>query len=489
MANSDKSVVALRASTGAGKSIMAAVACKLYGDATYLAHSKFLQEQLIKDFPEFEILYGRANYECIHHSTLTCADCPYQSAKESCDDYWGCLYRRQKKKVLTSSLRILNYQYFILESNFVGQFAGKPLLICDEADMLENVLLDFIELQISGHVIKKHKLPKPPFRTVKAKYSHVEPLVAWSKNCHSIIKSHYNALPSDAPKKDIERVEGLMNKLNRFSYWLDDTWIFEDGVNKFGKYIKFSPRWITKKMTDEYLRQHVGDEYDCGKIVMMSATLPPAEVLSHTLGIPVGEMDYLETRSNWDTANMPIHITPVANMSYKTIEAEMPLMVKAIESILDKHKHEKGLIHTRKYSIRDAIMTINNDRLITHNSNNRIEQIEMFKQSKEPLVMVSPSMERGVSLNDDMVRFLCVCKAPFLDLGNKRVGKRAMESGRMGGYWYRADAAQTLEQMVGRGVRSKNDYCEIYLLDLQIEKLIYKYPTLFSEHFKSCIVL
>ena len=481
--------MALCGPCGSGKSLIAAVVCKLYGDATYLAHSKFLQEQLVKDFPEFEILYGRANYECIHHSSLTCADCPYQDAKEHCSDYFECLYKQQKKIVLASSLRILNYPYFILESNYVGQFAGKPLLICDEADMLESVLLNFIELQISGHIVKKFKLPNPPYKTVKAKYSHVEPLVEWSKQCYDIIKLHCDALPSDTPKKDIEHIEGMMNRLRRFSYWLDDTWIFESDTNKFGRYIKFSPRWITKKMTDEYLRQHVGNEYSCGKIVMMSATLPPIEVISHTLGIPVGEIDYMESQSNWDVANKPIHVLSSANMSFKTINDEMSLLVLAIKDILDKHKHEKGLIHTRKYIIRDAIMAIDNDRLITHDSKNRINQIEMFKASKEPLVMVSPSMERGVSLNDDMARWICACKCPFLDLGNKRIGKRAMESGRMGSYWYKADAAQTLEQMVGRGVRSKDDYCEIYLLDSQIENLIYKHPTLFSEHFRNCIVL
>ena len=88
-----------------------------------------------------------------------------------------------------------------------------------------------------------------------------------------------------------------------------------------------------------------------------------------------------------------------------------------------------------------------------------------------------------------MARFLITLKCPYLDLSNKRVYDRATRSGKIGSHWYKANAAQTIEQQVGRGVRNKDDYCEMYLLDSQIENLIYKHPTLFSEHFRNCIVL
>ena len=179
----------------------------------------------------------------------------------------------------------------------------------------------------------------------------------------------------------------------------------------------------------------------------------------------------------------------VANMSKKTRTDEMPKMISTIEKIVDKHKHEKGLIHTFNYEIRDAIMTINDDRLITHNTNDRQEQIDKFKESDKPLVMVSPSMERGVSLNDDLARFIISARTPYLFLGDEKVKARLYKSGRIGEYWYKSNAAQTLEQQVGRGVRSEDDYCEIYLLDSQIEKLISKNTKLFSQHFKDCVVL
>jgi Rad3-related DNA helicase len=65
-------------------------------------------------------------------------------------------------------------------------------------------------------------------------------------------------------------------------------------------------------------------------------------------------------------------------------------------------------------------MNINNPRLVTHNTQDRSEVIQRFKKSREPLVLVSPSCERGLSLDDDQCRFIIFAKAPFLSLNDKK---------------------------------------------------------------------
>ena len=103
-------------------------------------------------------------------------------------------------------------------------------------------------------------------------------------------------------------------------------------------------------------------------------------------------------------------------------------------------------------------------------SENRTDQLEAFKKSKKPLVMLSPSFDRGVDLPGDQCRFIIVCKMPYLNLGDKQVAARLKAPG--GDQWYVFKAIQTLMQMSGRGVRSETDHCDTYILDAQFNGLL-----------------
>lgn len=485
---SEKSVVVIEAPTGSGKSLIGAITSFLHNDSIYLVHSKSLQEQIMDEFPEFRLLFGRSNYECPEFHNSTAADCPYKNPNDSCKHVTACPYRVQKKVVAAHPLRVINYQYILSEWNYVGQLSGKPFVVCDEADKLEDVLLNFISLQISDWHMKKFKLPRPKYKTNCT--NGIKNWLSWSRECALVVKEYIEKLDKKTPRKEIEQYSGLLQKLQRFGKLLDETWIYEEGTNRFGEYWRFAPTWITPEMTDEYLRRHVGSEGTQevqGKLVLLSATLPPIAVLSKEIGVPVSEMDYMEVPSTFDPDNRKTYVFPVAKMSRSTTETEFPKMRDKIIEILNSYPTQKGLIHTSNYRIAELIMDINDDRLITHDGRNRIEQLNKFKTSDEPLVLVSPSMDRGVSLNDDLARFIIVAKMPFPDLGDKQVQTRMFNGGAMGKYWYRATAVQTLEQMVGRGVRTPDDYCDIYLLDAFIDELIARNRAMFSKHFLNCI--
>lgn len=483
-----KPVVVVEAPTGAGKSLIGAVAAKASGMSAYLVHSKSLQSQIEKDFEEFFVLFGRGNYQCLEIKGATCAECMYRNPSDDCSNYGRCEYAVNKQVALMSKLCTLNYSYFMTEANFVGKFAGRDMVVCDEADTLENELLNFINLTVRENQLKEFNLGFPEFRTATARNG-VASWKAWAVAAKKKVAKAIVALPQDAKKRDEERLAGLVSKLTTFADIVDDTWIFQEGKNTAGTYLSFSPIWITPDMTDRYLRKHVGSEANPGKILLMSATLPPAAVLSACIGVPLAEMALHEVPSVFPPESRPIHINPVAKMSAKTFDEEFPKLAKEIIRICDDHKDEKGLIHTNSYRLATMIMEECNrsGRMVTHNGKDKIEQIEAFKKSDRPLVMVSPSMDRGVSLDGDLCRFTIVAKAPFPDLSNKQTSARLYGGGEVGRFWYRAMTAQTIEQCVGRGMRSADDRCECYMLDTYIAEMISSQRQLFSKYFRECI--
>jgi len=526
--NSEKPVVALRAPTGSGKTLIAMCVIKLIGDGIYLAHSKALQDQSVNDFPEFRILKGRANYPCALYSKLQADECPFRNPKQckysvngecehrlcyieqkragnsvpcvgtdnKCEFYvakceHNCPYIVQKRKVDQHPLRILNYQYFILATNYGKAFSGKEIVVCDEADKLDDILLSFVSLAISDRDIHQYKLPNPHTLYKTPCENGIKSWKIWAGKSAGIMKKRIDKIPDDAKRSMLENAEGFKNKLDKFIKLVDETWRLSVGRNRYGEFWLFKPVWITPEMTDEYFRNHVGGESG-GKLVMMSATLKALPALSQETGIPMSEMDFMETPSLFDPQKCPIYLDPVTAMSKEARKDkdEMQKIVDKILDILNKHKDEKGLIHTKNYEITKFIMDNCNrsGRLITHKTKNRGQVLNNFINATEPLVLVSPSMGRGISLEDDRCRFQIISKVPFPDLGDQQINARLFGSGNMGRYWYRASTANAVEQSIGRGIRNEDDWCTTYIIDANAESLIAKHRNMFSKHFFKCLI-
>ena len=100
-------------------------------------------------------------------------------------------------------------------------------------------------------------------------------------------------------------------------------------------------------------------------------------------------------------------------------------------------------------------------RLIAHNTKNRSEVLNEFRESDDALVLVSPSMDEGVDLPGDECRFQIIYKIPYPDLGSKQVKSRMM----IDGEWYDYKTSLRLVQTHGRGMRYEDDYCTTYFID------------------------
>jgi Rad3-related DNA helicase len=100
--------------------------------------------------------------------------------------------------------------------------------------------------------------------------------------------------------------------------------------------------------------------------------------------------------------------------------------------------------------------------MLYSDSKGKREVIDRFKhKSSIDMVIIGPSLFDGLSFDYDLCRFLVIAKVPYPDLSSKFV-KKKMEKNHD---WYASQAALSIVQGVGRGVRAEDDWCVSYILD------------------------
>ena len=100
---------------------------------------------------------------------------------------------------------------------------------------------------------------------------------------------------------------------------------------------------------------------------------------------------------------------------------------------------------------------------MTHQSKNREAVLSAFAHTKEPKVLLSPSMTTGVDLPYEGCRFQIICKLPFADISSPQ--RKAQRQTAFGKELVTYDCAATLVQTYGRAMRAEDDYGVTYLLD------------------------
>ena len=149
----------------------------------------------------------------------------------------------------------------------------------------------------------------------------------------------------------------------------------------------------------------------------------------------------------------------------------MPLAVAAVEEILRK---EKGNVCIHAHSYRHQRALVSNlspslkRRLIVHSADDREEKLHEWMQSRGK-VFVSVAFNEGQDWKYDICSAQILLKAPFPDLGDRRV-KRRLELGHR--QWYQNQAMLEIIQAYGRAVRAEDDAARFYVIDESCKNLI-----------------
>lgn len=456
------------------------------GKAAYMCSTKQLQDQLKKDFPEAGYIKGRNNYRCIEHGDF--ADECVHSRENPCPSRLPCEYQKAKRELKGKQIQVMNYHFGINIMNHdpmwfdmvKGGDKRYDLVVCDEADVLEQILTEYVSVEVGKDVVRKFGF-KPPERVTGKARNAEEYWKQWAKECGDAIERYlecdiYREMQRQGVKegtkkwkKTEDRYLRLLGKFRFLHENVDKYWIFED--DKKGKY-SFKPMWMNERMFEQIMGRFAK------RWVFMSGSLPSRETFCRLIGLNIDDSFYAETASSVPVENRKIYCDYQGSMGGKTKEETLPKVVKRIEELMDEHKGQKGLIHSVSFKLSDEICEMlgkgYRERLIIHKQGeNKDGVIEEFKKSKSDFVLISPSVSRGCDFPDDYCRFNIMPKCPFLYLGDKLTSSR-LYSGKFGEKWYVEQAVQEMLQASGRGVRHDKDWCDTYLLDSDFRRVFRK---------------
>jgi ATP-dependent DNA helicase DinG len=99
--------------------------------------------------------------------------------------------------------------------------------------------------------------------------------------------------------------------------------------------------------------------------------------------------------------------------------------------------------------------------------------------SVNPTVLISPSLNTGLDLKDELSRLQIIVKVPYPDLSDRWI-KAKKDSDQS---WYIWQTVLELEQAYGRSVRSKQDYADTYILDSRFLYFLNKNRSMFADWF------
>ena len=492
-----KKLVLVQAPTGLGKTLLAVlVAIILEVNMVYTCHTKDLQTQFMENFRGLgaEELTGRRNYPCLKGPQLyprlsaelctskspNCKTCALRESgcrpddKGHCPCINECPYQTQKERTQRAPIGVLNVPYYLREANFAGGFDGKDLVILDEVDETEKALMSPIEVSIPDALIAKYDLPR-----LKLK-ANVEAWKEWAPRALDSTKLRLSKLHGLWGVDDLlaeHQLTRLKTRLEFFISEVDNTWVY-DGESTF------KPIWVSK-----YAQRYLWAR--ARRFLGMSATIGPWQQLCHDLGISTTDVEFVDVPSVFPVDRRLVHYQPAANMNHSCKEAEFPNLVNALDRILENHSEDKGVVHGVSHSNVDRVLALTRypERMITHRASDRQSQLDRFVKSALPLVLLSPSMERGIDLPYDDCRFTVIIKVPYPYLGDPQVSARLYRGKSAGRAWYEATTARSIVQATGRGMRAPDDFCVSYILDAAFGDFYSRNIAMFPRWWRESLIL
>lgn len=508
--NKNNKFFLLNLPTGIGKSHLALMIANWYqknvsklAKIDIVTNSKLLQDQYSNSYESINDLKGKENYECETYSCscsqgsefnrlnkTSCESCPYNSARES---------------FISGNISLTNFYLYVLYAIYspkILESRGSSVLIVDEAHSFDDVMSDFISIKMTENTIKRLKLGNETevlkrFKKVSTINDYVSFLSYLSGEILPTIEEMeksmgggYRSATSDkrdlklskllkSKNKDVKimnTVTDLKQHLLKIDIFLKEykanpnNWILETNYNEKlkQKELSLEPIWAY-----DYLDKYVFSKYDM--VILMSGTILDKNIFCQLNGLDVTKAAYYSIGSPFPVKNRPIYYMPVGKMTYKSKAETFKRYIPYIQRILNKYKTQKGIIHTNSFELANWIKdSIKDPRLIFHDSTNKDEMLRMHFESEEPTVIISPSMDTGVSFDHDKSRFQIIAKIPYPSLASQKNKLRQSNNPE----WYQWKTISGIIQMVGRSVRSDTDWADTIIIDGSFSDVL-KY----SSHF------
>ena len=455
-----------------------------------ITNSKILQDQYSSTYESISDLKGKDNYECESYSCSCAQGSEFNRLnKTSCE---SCPYAYSRENFISGGISLTNFYLYILYSIYnpkLMESRDARVLIVDESHEFDDVMSDFISIKITETVVKKFKFSNESevikkLKSVSSILDYVEFLKYLSGEIVATVEQMEGGLSTQRrnireDKRDLKiskllktkntdvKVMQLVTDLKQYQLKIEvflkeykentNNWVLESNWNEKTKQKELSlePIWAY-----DYLDKYVFSQYDM--VFLMSGTILDKNLFCQLNGLDVSKAVYYSIPSPFPLRNRPIFYMPLGKMSYKSKEETFKKYIPYIKKLLDKYKNKKGIIHTNSFELAKWIEnSIKDPRLIFHDSSNKDEMLKFHKESDKPTVIVSPSMDTGVSFDNDDARFQIIAKVPYPSLGSQKNKLRQSNNPD----WYSWKTVAGLIQMTGRPVRSDMDYADTIIID------------------------
>ena len=455
-----------------------------------ITNSKILQDQYEDTFESISGLRGKENYECEAYSCSCAQGAEFNRLnKTTCEE---CPYSTSRENYISGGVSLTNFYLYILYAIYnpkLMESRGARVLIVDEAHDFDDVMSDFVSIKITETIVKRMKFSNE--REIIKKLKGVNTIDDYVQflsflngeildTCEQMEKGMGSAPRSAKVDKRDLKISKVISEKNsdvKLMNQITDLKQYQLKIEVFLKEYKENPNnWVLESNWNEklrhrelslepiwafdYLDKYVFSQYDM--VFLMSGTILDKNLFCQLNGLDVSKAVYYSIGSPFPLKNRPIFYMPIGKMSFKSKEDTFKNYVPYIKKLLEKYKNKKGVIHTNSFELAKWIQdSIKDPRLIFHDSSNKDEMLKMHFESAEPTVIVSPSMDTGVSFDNDKARFQIIAKVPYPSLGSQKNKMRQSNNPD----WYSWKTVSGLVQMTGRPVRSNTDYADTIIID------------------------
>ncbi|GAB3420594.1 ATP-dependent DNA helicase [Haloparvum alkalitolerans] len=479
-------VVLVRAPTGSGKSLLARAimgAAREVSDAApseatgayYTTPQVSQLDDVATDdlLDDLNVIRGKANYDCIlpgeHDTPVNQAPCVRKRGFD-CSVKHRCPYFSDRSIASSRRFAAMTLAYF-MQTAGSEVFRKRDVAVIDEAHGLAEWAEMYATVELSpDRVPVWDDVGVPDVETDAAAdedaLDRTARFVEQLRDACERAKDELIGRPELEPA-EVARRDRLQELISELGWFLEDyrdresttTWVVDqpDGEGTA----------ITIKPLDpaRYLRHTVWDRGN--RFALLSATILSKESFCRGVGLDPANVALVDVPHTFPLENRPLYDVTQGSMTYEDRDETLPRIARLIVRLMARHPDEKGLIHAHSYAIAERLVDRLGEfgvaaRLRRHATENRDEQLELWKDSDDPEVFVSVKMEEALDLKGDLCRWQVVCKAPYLNTNDSRVARR-LEEGQWS--WYHRAALRTVIQACGRVVRAPDDHGATYLAD------------------------
>lgn len=507
--------IILCAPTGVGKSLVGATISRHFESSFTITATKHLQDQYIKDIHFLKSVKGKQNFVCLKMMEsekinnlgnamklgLTCEKgqcqektikdgkevveiCKFKPSIKQIEEHTketeSCHYYLQKYDALISNHSLWNYHAFFQIMKFnkklFADYLDRKVSVFDEAHKIEDQIMQFIGFDIFSGQLEECNL-----RDTKYDVSDLDSVIqliddiayAYAKKIKDIKEG---AVYQKEP--DFELITKLERRYDRAAQAKIDILNDKDNfiVNDSSKDLDGNFRSVSVKPIDvaKFANSFFSTEYQ----LFMSATI---DKFSFCENMGLNEMDvaFIDTpKSPFPIEHRRIDLLNIKRLSYGSSEEDELEVIKTINTILDRHSDERGLILTSSVPRCQKIiryLSPKNTRRIrichSYNQDGKTQDEIISEHANDATgVLLSSSLWEGVDLKDDLSRFQIIAKVPYPNYKEKRT-KAKMDKFP---HWYTAQTLTKLLQGFGRSIRSENDWAKTYVLDTAVNNVFFR---------------